>query len=128
MTPDQLATLARAMGYEVEIDATGGYGVERVIAMKQSTPAKRITVDGEDAMSYFMSRTVFRPHDDAAQALEVLCWLLAQERCNTVEDECVRFYPSEDDCDSIRVDHNNTPPDIRRAIVEAAVRVAEGMV
>lgn len=121
MTPNHLATLARAMGYEVEIDATGGYGVERVVLNK---PCGNLNV--------------FRPHEDAAQAWEVLCWLLSQEPKNADKnDYCViEVTPTgvyamnyghygTDGWAMWFVPHNNTPADLRRAIVESAVRVAE---
>ncbi len=97
MTPDQLATLARAMGYEVEIDATGGYGVVRVV----------LSTGG-----------IFRPHDDAAQAWEVLAWL---DRVN----DCFTLGPGYVAANFQRVNHDKTAQGLRRAIVEAAVRVAE---
>ncbi len=112
MTPDKLATLASAMGYEVEIDATGGYGVVRVMLNK---PCANLNV--------------FRPHEDAAQAWEVLAWLLTRDGHNHVSSREARIaWTNEDGTREGRgFKHNNTPADTILAIVEAAVRVAEGM-
>lgn len=120
MTPTQLATLARAMGYEVALDDTGGYNVKRVLTFKPCA-----------------GNTVFRPHDDAAQAWEVLAWLLSQEpKYADKNDICVIEVTSTgvyamnyghygtDGWAMWFVPHNNTPADLRRAIVEAAARVA----
>jgi hypothetical protein len=121
MTPDQLATLARAMGYEVEIDATGGYGVTRVLLCEKATTTYEVG-SGEPVRDY-IRKTVFRPHEDAAQAWEVLCWLLGRIRTHIDHRSVVCWYSN--DILLCEYDHNNTPDTIRRAIVEAAVRVAE---
>jgi hypothetical protein len=120
MTPTQLATLARAMGYEVEIDDTAGAGVVRVLIRDDSGKCP------------YPRRTVFRPHDDAAQAWDVLCWLL-ERSCVSIHmlKQCLakghihvdRAHGEED----LQIQVNNTPADLRRAIVEAAVRVAEAL-
>lgn len=116
MTPDKLATLARAMGYEVEIDATGGYGVERVLLCEKATTTYEVG-SGEPIVDYIL-KTVFRPHDDAAQAWEVLAWL---DRVN----ECFTLGPGYVAANFQRVNHDKTAQGLRRAIVEAAVWVAE---
>lgn len=136
MTPTQLATLARAMGYDVEIDATGGYGVTRVLLCEKTTTTYE--VGSSEPIVDYIHKTVFRPHEDAAQAWEVLCWLLSQEPKNADKnDYCViEVTPTgvyamnyghygTDGWAMWFVPHNNTPADLRRAIVEAAVRVAE---
>lgn len=123
-TPDDLATLARAMGYTVTLDDSGGYGVVRVV------------IDG--GFYGVSSRSVFCPHLDAAQAWEVMAWLLAQTR--QFDDDEGRFFTVTpynvqrqrwDDlygetviCST--VGHDCTAAGIRRAVVEAAIRVAKG--
>ncbi len=108
MTPDQLATLARAMGYEVGIDDRAGYGVIRVMVSRPSCHVGTVLTE------------VFRPHDDAAQAWEVLAWMCKEDVTAYVTTAAVHYNGTE------RINHNGTNTDIRRAIVEAAVRVAEG--
>ena len=98
ISAEQLATLARAMGYEVSIDSHGGYGVVRVV---------------------MGSGGVFNPMADAAQAWDVLAWLDRVNDCFTLG---VGYVAS----NMQRVNHNQTPTDLRRAVVTAAVRVAEG--
>lgn len=121
MTPEQLATLARAMGYEVEIDATGGYGVERVVLIERVSA--HYEVGGGDPPCMTTRRTVFRPHEDAAQALDVMAWLDSNHGIQIVRGE-FRVYHG-DTGRGYFENHNGTMDSIRRAIVEAAVRVAE---
>jgi hypothetical protein len=59
LTPEQLATLAVKMGYEVALDETGGYDVKRVLTFKPCA-----------------GNTVVRPQSDSEQGWEVLCWLM----------------------------------------------------
>lgn len=103
------------MGYEVEIDATGGYGVERVLVMRDGI--------NPDTGGTEQRRTVFRPHEDAAQALDVMAWLDSNHGIQIVRGE-FRVYHGNTGRGYFE-NHNGTMDSIRRAIVEAAVRVAE---
>ena len=132
MTTQELATLAEAMGFKVRIDTSAGYDVTRVLVKRDSI--------NPDTGGTEQRECVFRPHEDAAQAFEVLCWLMARvPACGDANDECnfeigkhavyamnYGHYGS-DPWVMWSFEHNNTPPDLRRAIVAAAVRVAEGM-
>jgi hypothetical protein len=113
ITPEQLATMARAMGHEVEIDVSGGYGVHRVLI-----------IPGRANGSSWAQ--VFNPLADAAQAWEVLCWLLDPCKHNSVNCFYVRvILDGPKGADGHEFPHNNTPSDLRRAVVTAAIRVAE---
>lgn len=121
MTPTQLATLARAMGYDVEIDATGGYGVTRVLLCEKTTTTYE--VGSSEPIVDYIHKTVFRPHEDAAQALDVMAWLDSNHGIQIVRGE-FRVYHGNTGRGYFE-NHNGTMDSIRRAIVEAAVRVAE---
>lgn len=132
MTPTQLATLARAMGYDVEIDATGGYGVTRVLLCEKTTTTYE--VGSSEPIVDYIHKTVFRPHEDAAQAWEVLAWLMRAANSNAFRHGSVDLRPlslvigisiTGDEGCAIYFDHDGTAAGIRRAIVEAAVMVAE---
>lgn len=113
-TPDDLATLAREMGHTVTLDDSGGYGVVRLIA---TSPRG--------------GQMVFRPHESAAQAWEVMAWLMRSVNCNRYRQGFIEMRPlaialgqsAEDDT---FIDHDGTAAGIRRAVVEAAIRVAKG--
>jgi len=124
-TPDDLATLARAMGYTVTLDDSGGYGVVRVV------------IDG--GFYGVSSRSVFCPHLDAAQAWEVMAWLIKSghfhsigtKNVNTLGDYArvmSRNNPDRwvDKRQMLSFAHDGTAAGIRRAVVEAAIRVAKG--
>ena len=82
--------------------------------------------------------TVFNPMSDAAQGWDVHAWLLApsmamadpQKRFFVVTSWNVQRMRHVADIDEPvvcwSVGHNGTPTDLRRAVVTAAVRVAEG--
>ena len=114
-TPDDLATIASAMGYTVTLDDSGGYGVVRVIYT--------------DARRNF--RGVFDPNNDSAQAWEVMAWLMRRNciavhgmpHCIAKGTVCVEG-PVDDDGEI--AEHDGTAAGIRRAVVEAAIRVAKG--
>ena len=101
--------LAHALGYTPTLDMPAGYGVERVI------------LDRPCAGSL-----VFDPVQNDAQAMEVLCWLLANGGRKSID---VSAY-----VDAFRIfawdgrgvrnyQHDNTPASLRAAIVQAAGRV-----
>ena len=104
-TPDDLATLASAMGYTVTLDDSGGYGVVRVV------------IDG--GFYGVSSRSVFCPHLDAAQAWEVMAWLAEHRKLPTIAHRHMQV-------DGLPYRHDGTAAGIRRAVVEAAIRVAKG--
>ena len=116
-TPDDLATLARAMGYTVTLDDSGNAGVVHVV------------IDG--GFYGVSSRSVFCPHLDAAQAWEVMAWLMRRNciavhgmpHCIAKGTVCVEG-PVDDDGEI--AEHDGTAAGIRRAVVEAAIRVAKG--
>lgn len=116
-TPDDLATIARAMGYTVTLDDSGGYGVVRVIYEYQF---HGVTL-----------RAAFNPTHDAAQAWEVMAWLMRRNciavhgmpHCIAKGTVCVEG-PVADDSEI--TEHDGTAAGIRRAVVEAAIRVAKG--
>lgn len=113
---DDLATLARAMGYTVTLDDSGNAGVVRVLIHKGSN---------------LRTRAVFCPHLDAAQAWEVMAWLMRRNciavhgmpHCIAKGTVCVEG-PVDDDGEI--AEHDGTAAGIRRAVVEAAIRVAKG--
>lgn len=111
-TVEQLATIARAIGYTVTLDNSGGYGVVRLIA---TSPRG--------------GQMVFRPHESAAQAWEVIAWLMAEDPCSRLESDCIFFDDGSRDYERLllREDHDGTAAGIRRAVVDAAIRVAESM-
>lgn len=117
-SPDDLATLASAMGYTVTMDDSGGYGVTRVLASMQFDDGKGF-------------RCVFCPHLDAGQAWEVMAWLMRRNciavhgmpHCIAKGTVCVEG-PVDDDGEI--AEHDGTAAGIRRAVVEAAIRVAKG--
>ena len=122
-TVEQLATLARAMGYTVMLDDSVGYGVARALASK--------TIG-------FSLGFVFCPHLDAEQAWEVMAWMCSQEldvggfKAGTFVsvgpqsvdiEEWLAGYRKERES----IPHDGTAAGIRSAVVEAAIRVAESM-
>lgn len=124
-TPDDLATLARAMGYTVTLDDSGGYGVVRVIYEYQF---HGVTL-----------RAAFNPTHDAAQAWEVMAWLMNQKPLHYFDgDERQSWFELLSagiykmvfcEGEHIAVQswmHYGTAAGIRRAVVEAAIRVAKG--
>ena len=129
MTPQELATLAAAMGFKVRIDETGGYGVTRVLVKRDSI--------NPDTGGTEQRECVFRPHEDAAQAFEVLAWLMKQHPLHEYDGEIRTswfevlgrgIYQSvfaNGEPTAVWSTHNDgTAAGIRRAIVAAAVRVA----
>lgn len=123
-TPDDLATLARAMGYSVTLDDSGNAGVVRVLIRKGSN---------------LRTRAVFCPHLDAAQAWEVMAWLIKSghfhsigtKNVNTLGDYARVMSRSDpnrfvDKRQMLSLAHDGTAAGIRRAVVEAAIRVAKG--
>ena len=128
-TPDDLATLARAMGYTVTLDDSGGYGVVRVMTERTVMPTYEIG-SGDDIRRQVV-RSVFCPHLDAAQAWEVMAWLMRRNciavhgmpHCIAKGTVCVEG-PVDDDGEI--AEHDGTAAGIRRAVVEAAIRVAKG--
>lgn len=101
----RLAVLARAMGYEAEVDAAG-YGVERVIARRKGFAQ------------------VWSPQDDGKQCLSVMAWMLDQHPHNRIDGRSVgHAMPTHFDSE----DHDGSATGIAAAIVDAACRVAEGM-
>lgn len=128
MTPQERATLAAAMGFKVRIDESSGYDVTRVLVKRDSI--------NPDTGGTEQRECVFRPDEDAAQAFEVLAWLLAQKPDGTVWSwfavNQTGVYAFRADAGGLTTmlwckDHDGTASGIRRAIVAAAVRVAEGM-
>lgn len=124
-TPDDLATLARAMGYTVTLDDSGGAGVVRVV------------IDG--GFYGVSSRSAFCPHLDAAQAWEVMAWLIKSghfhsigtKNVNTLGDYARVMSRSDpnrfvDKRQMLSLAHDGTAAGIRRAVAEAAIRVAKG--
>lgn len=95
--PARLLGLATAMGLAARLDDTGGYGVVRVV------------LEGGG---------VFNPLEDGGHGWEVLNWL---DRVN----DCFTLGPGYVAACFQRVNHNGTPTDLRRAVVEAACRVAK---
>lgn len=116
-TVEQLATLARAMGHTVKLDDSGGYGVVQVLVSE--------TIDSAHSQ-------VFRPHESTAQAFEVLAWLMRRNciaihgmpHCIAKGTVCVEG-PVDDDSEI--TEHDGTAAGIRRAVVDAAISVAESM-
>ena len=68
---------------------------------------------------------LFEPEENAEQLLDVLCWLLKQDCCNSVDDDAVRAYPKGAD-EPKAIEHNCTPASLSDAVVRAAVMVVEG--
>lgn len=66
---------------------------------------------------------VFDPLHNSEQSMAVLCWLLDQDSCNSVEHDCVRIWFGDDANDSLTFEHDNTPASLRAAILAAALRV-----
>lgn len=105
--------LPAAMGYTVKMDEPAGYGVVRMLAVKDGTTQ------------------VWNPRDDSAQCFEVLCWLLEtdhQGKQICVPRNSVRCWTYDEDGEDIlcwNTWHKNTPASLRAAIVEAAERVAK---
>ena len=123
-TPDDLATLASAMGYTVTLDDSGNAGVVRVLIRKGSN---------------LRTRAVFCPHLDAAQAWEVMAWLIKSDNFHSIGPQNVnslgdyarvmsRNNPDRwvDKRQMLSFAHDGTAAGIRRAVVEAAIRVAKG--
>jgi len=115
-TIEQLATLARAMGYTVTLDDSGGYGVVRVIA----------------------NECIFRPNEDALQAWDVIAWMCSLEldvggfKAGTFVSVGPQSVDIEEWLAGYRKElesfpHDGTAAGIHRAVVDAAIRVAESM-
>jgi len=102
----QRLSLARAMGYAAYIDDTGGYGVERVILPIHDGTGRNI-----------VSREVFQPEREHFTA--VLEWLSRQD---DVEIRGGTIWLARR---SLGEGYQLTPSGIARAVVMAAVRVAE---
>src|SRR5574343_743111 len=106
---EQRLALARAVYPQRTWDAYG----PNVIAPE--TYVRGLRVDPVD----------FTPESNTAQLLDVLCWLLKQDCCNSVDDDAVRAYPKGAD-EPKTIEHNSTPASLSDAVVRAAVRVVEG--
>ena len=111
ITPEHLLTLLRAMGRTGYLDHSGGYGVVRVIERLNQKTSTGLTF-----------AQVWDPVNSGDQAWEVAAWLLRNAECPAIRRKSIEWV-SEDG----KVLHNGTQTDLRRAVVEAACRVAEGM-
>lgn len=63
----------------------------------------------------------FDPANNSEQAMEVLCWLMAQPSFDRLTENMIETW----DAHINRTRHDNTPASLRAAIVQAACRVVQ---